>query len=189
MPRAGGDYFFIKRTFGSLLGSVSGLLSWLALSLKSAFAIVGIAELLAILLALVAAGFRHVEVTRFDHFLPYGRNAVVQTAGFVFVSFGGLLTTASIAGEVRDPQRTLPAALIVSLVVVTVIYTLVSFISVGVLPAAAVAKASLGERTLDHLDGYIGTLEQAGVPKERRSPMLLPEYRGKAALARMIDVF
>jgi len=59
----------------------------------------------------------------------------------------------------------------------------------GASAAAAVRKAALGERTLDHLEGFVGALEQAGVPRERRSPMLLPEYRGKAALARMIDVF
>jgi len=183
MPRAGGDYFFITRSFGSLLGSVSGLLSWLALSLKSAFAIVGIAELLviffgfdlvaagllvcagfivlnlagvreaagfqqvlvagllAILAALIVTGFNRVEIARFDPFIPYGRNAIISTAGFVFVSFGGLLTTASVAGEVRNPQRTIPAALISSLVVVTAIYTLVPFIAVGVLPADGLAAS------------------------------------------------
>jgi amino acid transporter/mannitol/fructose-specific phosphotransferase system IIA component (Ntr-type) len=44
MPKAGGDYFFITRGVGSFVGTVSGLLSWLALSSKSAFALVGIAE-------------------------------------------------------------------------------------------------------------------------------------------------
>jgi amino acid transporter/mannitol/fructose-specific phosphotransferase system IIA component (Ntr-type) len=183
MPRAGGDYFFITRTFGSLLGSVSGLLSWLALSLKSAFAIIGIAELLviffgfdlvvsalvvclffvivnlvgvreaagfqqalvagllAILLWLIAAGLPRVEVARFDPFLPNGGNALISTAGYVFVSFGGLLTTASIAGEVRDPQRNLPRGLISSLVVVTAIYALVPFVAVGVLPAERLASS------------------------------------------------
>ena len=41
MPKAGGDYFFIMRSFGPGVGSVTGLLSWFSLSLKSAFAIVG----------------------------------------------------------------------------------------------------------------------------------------------------
>lgn len=177
MPRAGGDYFFVTRSFGSLLGSLSGLLSWIALALKSAFAIIGIAELLAVLLhfnltlsALVlcaffvilnlvgvkeAVGFQtllvvglllilgiflvggmpQVEVTRFEPFMPHGINALFSTAGFVFVSFGGLLTTASIAGEVRDPAKNLPRALIASLVVVTLLYSLVTFVVVGVVPA------------------------------------------------------
>lgn len=44
MPKAGGDYYYITRTLGPLAGSVSGLLSWAALSLKSAFAVYGLAQ-------------------------------------------------------------------------------------------------------------------------------------------------
>jgi amino acid transporter/mannitol/fructose-specific phosphotransferase system IIA component (Ntr-type) len=43
MPKAGGDYFFIMRTLGPLIGTVSGVLSWFAICLKTAFAIFGIA--------------------------------------------------------------------------------------------------------------------------------------------------
>lgn len=46
LPKSGGDYFFINTTFGPLIGTISGLLSWLAISLKTAFAIFGIAELI-----------------------------------------------------------------------------------------------------------------------------------------------
>ena len=46
MPKAGGDYFFINRSLGPLVGTVSGILSWFALSLKSAFAIYGLSEIL-----------------------------------------------------------------------------------------------------------------------------------------------
>ena len=49
MPKAGGDYFFIARSLGPLGGTISGFLSWFALSLKSAFAIFGIAEILYVL--------------------------------------------------------------------------------------------------------------------------------------------
>ncbi|MGC9364969.1 MAG: APC family permease [Fidelibacterota bacterium] len=46
MPKAGGDYFFITRSLGPVFGTVSGLLSWFALSLKTVFAIIGISEIL-----------------------------------------------------------------------------------------------------------------------------------------------
>jgi len=42
MPRAGGDYFFIERSMGSAAGTIGGFASWLSLSFKSAFALVGI---------------------------------------------------------------------------------------------------------------------------------------------------
>jgi amino acid transporter/mannitol/fructose-specific phosphotransferase system IIA component (Ntr-type) len=41
MPRAGGDCFTIIRSLGPGVGTVAGLLSWFALAMKSAFALVG----------------------------------------------------------------------------------------------------------------------------------------------------
>lgn len=42
MPKAGGSYFFIERSMGSMAGTMGGFASWLSLSLKSAFSLVGI---------------------------------------------------------------------------------------------------------------------------------------------------
>lgn len=41
MPKAGGDYFFITRSMGPSVGTIGGTASWFSLSLKSAFALVG----------------------------------------------------------------------------------------------------------------------------------------------------
>jgi basic amino acid/polyamine antiporter, APA family len=49
MPQAGGDYYFINKTFGPMLGTISGFHGWFALALKSAFAIYGISEIIFIL--------------------------------------------------------------------------------------------------------------------------------------------
>jgi len=49
--------------------------------------------------------------------------------------------------------------------------------------------AKYGKLTLEHVDRYVKMLKEAGIKPIRRSPMLLPDYRGKSALARMIDVF
>jgi len=45
MPRAGGTYFFVERSLGSLWGLFGGLAGWFSLALKSAFAVVGLAIL------------------------------------------------------------------------------------------------------------------------------------------------
>ena len=49
MPRAGGTYFFVERSFGSLFGLFTGLANWFSLALKSAFAIVGMAVIIEII--------------------------------------------------------------------------------------------------------------------------------------------
>jgi len=50
MPRAGGTYFFIERSLGSMMGLFSGFAGWLSLALKSAFAVVGMALLVEVVL-------------------------------------------------------------------------------------------------------------------------------------------
>jgi len=45
-----------------------------------------------------------------------------------------------------------------------------------------------GKLTLEHLKGYVKALQEAGIKTARKAPILLPDYRGKAVLARMIDV-
>ncbi len=46
MPKSGGAYFFIDRSLGSLFGTFAGYASWFSISLKSAFALLGIGLLL-----------------------------------------------------------------------------------------------------------------------------------------------
>lgn len=41
MPRAGGVYFYIDRAFGPLAGTIAGLGTWVSLTLKTSFALVG----------------------------------------------------------------------------------------------------------------------------------------------------
>jgi APA family basic amino acid/polyamine antiporter len=49
MPKSGGAYYFLDRALGPLVGTVGGLGAWLALVLKSAFALVGMGAYLTLL--------------------------------------------------------------------------------------------------------------------------------------------
>jgi len=49
MPKAGGDYFFITRSMGFAVGTIGGASSWFSLSLKSAFALVGMGAYLGLI--------------------------------------------------------------------------------------------------------------------------------------------
>jgi len=53
MPRAGGTYFFVERSLGPIWGLFSGLANWFSVALKSAFAIVGMALLIEVVLQMV----------------------------------------------------------------------------------------------------------------------------------------
>ena len=175
MPKAGGDYFFITRTMGLSVGTIGGAASWFSLSLKSAFALVGmgayvslimdvpvniiaillciffvainikgakeagmfqrflVAGLFAALIFYIIKGFAAVDVHRFVPFMPYGKMSVFATAGFVFISYGGLTKIASLAEEVRSPGRNIPLGMILSIITVSIFYALVIFVTTGVL--------------------------------------------------------
>lgn len=174
MPRSGGDYFFISRSMGPGVGTVSSLMSWFSLSLKSTFALVGMAAfiipffhvnihvvalvlclvfvylniigvkeasrfgvilaigLLTLMLMFVVTGLGKVTASNYEPFFTNKLRGMFATAGFIFVSFGGLLKIASLSEEIKNPHRTIPLGLSLSLGVVSVLYTAIVFVTVGV---------------------------------------------------------
>jgi len=203
MPKAGADYFYISRAMGPAVGTAAGILSWFSLSLKSAFALVGLAVLVAplvsmnqyfigalfclvfvginlagareaarfqvilvigllvLMLYFIVRGLPAVNVRHFEPFAPYGLKAVFSTTGFVFVSYGGLMKVASVAGEVKKPGRLIPLGMVMALSSITILYTLMILVTSGVLgteqldnsltpisDAAAVFSGPVGRTTI-----------------------------------------
>ena len=89
--------------------------------------------LITILIIYIAFGIPNMQVKNLNNFAPNGFRGIIATAGFVFVSYGGLLKISSVAEEVKDAARTIPLAMILSLLVVTILYVLVIFVTTGVL--------------------------------------------------------
>ncbi|HEX6983241.1 MAG TPA: amino acid permease [Balneolaceae bacterium] len=89
LPRAGGTYYIIDRALGPLVGTVGGYGSWLALILKSAFALIGMGAYLAI--------FWEVNITAV---------AVILTISFGIINIIGAKETAIF-------QRILVSAIVV----------------------------------------------------------------------------
>jgi succinate dehydrogenase / fumarate reductase flavoprotein subunit len=50
------------------------------------------------------------------------------------------------------------------------------------------SRKHTGELSLEHINAYVNMLNDSGIKKKNKAPVLLPDYRGKAVLARMIDV-
>ena len=89
--------------------------------------------LISILVLYVFFGFNHVDVHKYVPFMPNGRKSVFTVMGIIFISFGGLTKVASIAGEVKNPKKNLPAGMFSAFIVTTVIYVFAVFITVGLL--------------------------------------------------------
>ena len=89
--------------------------------------------LLSLMLIYSIRGVPHVNIEYFSPFAPGGGAAIFSTAGFVFVSYAGLLKIASVAEEIKNPARTIPTGMILSLLVVSILYVLMIFVTAGVL--------------------------------------------------------
>ncbi|MBT8041871.1 MAG: amino acid permease [Pontiella sp.] len=94
-----------------------------------------VAGLLAILLLLVFKGVASVEQARYRPFAPQGFGALLPTAALVFISYIGLTKVASVAEEIKHPERNIPLGMLLSLVVILILYSSVVAIVVGIVPA------------------------------------------------------
>jgi len=99
-----------------------------------------VAGLLAILVFLVIKGAPVVDRTQFTPFAPNGWGAVLPTAALVFISYIGLTKVASIAEEVKNPERNIPLGMFLSLVTILVLYGAVVSVVVGIVPADQLYK-------------------------------------------------
>jgi amino acid transporter len=71
-----------------------------------------------------------------EHFTPLftnGMEGIITTAGFVFVSYLGLTQIASIAEEIKNPERNIPLGMILSLAVTGLVYVLGVFVMVALI--------------------------------------------------------
>jgi amino acid transporter/mannitol/fructose-specific phosphotransferase system IIA component (Ntr-type) len=194
MPKAGGDYFYIMRGFGPLLGTVAGFSTWFSLSFKGAFALIGMGAylsiiteipliiialffclffiflnligvkeagrfqvflvlgLLSILLGYFLWGIKSVSFLNFSPFFTKGLGSIFTTASFVFISYGGLTKVAALAEEIENPGKNLPLGMFLSLIVTSIIYALVIFITIGI------SNSESLERTLTPISDGAGIL-------------------------------
>ncbi len=97
------------------------------------FTVFMVLALMALMLVYVVHGFGAFRLDYMEPFTTAGAAGVFGTAGFVFVSYGGLLHIASVAEEIKDPKRNIPRGMILSLVVVGIAYSFMVFVTAGVL--------------------------------------------------------
>ena len=83
------------------------------------------------LVSLLLFGFPQVKKEYINPFIKYGKEGLIASIAFVYVAYAGVTKVAAIAGEVKNPNRNLPLAMIFSLVLITTIYTTISYVLVG----------------------------------------------------------
>jgi len=74
--------------------------------------------------------------------LSGGWYGILQSAGLLFFAFAGYARIATMGEEVRNPERTIPAAIIIALTIAVVVYAVIAVTVLAVLGPDGVARSS-----------------------------------------------
>ena len=184
MPDNGGAYVYLERSFGPLIGTISGLGLWASFLLKSAFALIGfsaymyavtnyldietnstfvIMSALVLITILNILGIKKVKAFQtpilalttililvicfmqlFDASFDFSRPVdgafdvskndpvlLAEAAALVFVAYAGIYKAGALGGEIKEPEKNLPNGMLISLLLITLLYVVVTFIMMG----------------------------------------------------------
>ncbi len=81
-------------------------------------------------------------------FFTAGFGGLIQAMGYTFIALQGFDLIAAVGGEVREPTRTLPRAMVLSLAIALAIYLPLLFVisTVGTPPGQGIARAAAEDR-------------------------------------------
>jgi APA family basic amino acid/polyamine antiporter len=89
---------------------------------------------LIVLTLFVIVGTKYINWENFKNFIPYGWKGVWSGASLIVFAYLGFDALATLAEETREVKKNLPKGLILSLIIITFLYIIVSFTLVGMLP-------------------------------------------------------
>jgi len=92
---------------------------------------------LAVLTLFIAIGIYHINPLNYNPFFPYGFAGVFKGAAIIFFAYIGFDALTTAAEEVKNPQRTLPVAIVGSLIISSILYIVVALVLNGILPYSA----------------------------------------------------
>ncbi len=96
---------------------------------------------LAILAVFIAIGACYVVPENWTPFAPGGWAGIARGGAIIFFAYIGFDAISTAAEETRDPQRTMPIAILASLGVCTVIYMAVALVLTGMVPSHSLGTA------------------------------------------------
>ena len=96
---------------------------------------------IAILCLFIGFGIFQIHPQNFSQFSPNGSFGILQGAGFIFFAYLGFGRIAALGEEVKNPERNLPLAVLIALVVSVIIYVLTGLTATGLLNYQILAQS------------------------------------------------
>ncbi len=136
------------------IAAVLGIAALVAIGIRESAAVNGalVVVQLAAMLVFVAALRGAVHGSYFRPAFPTGASGVISAAALVFFAYIGFDTVTVASEEARDPARTVPRAILISLAIGMVLYLGIALVTAGTVPW----------RTIDHDAGMADAVKHAG---------------------------
>ena len=109
-------------------------------SSRANLAIVAVSLGTLLLFVVLRAGAFRVDNLR--PFAPFGWSAVLESAALLFFAYTGYARIATLGGEVRDPRRTIPRAIVITITGAVLLYGAVALVAVGAVGAEALSATA-----------------------------------------------
>lgn len=94
------------------------------------------------LLTFVFAGIPSFNYENLTPFAPNGFSGIAESAALLFFAYTGYARIATLGEEVHEPKKTIPQAVIITIVVSVILYLAVSLIAVGAVGAEVLAQSA-----------------------------------------------
>ncbi len=93
------------------------------------------------LLYLIFSGIPEVNSDNFKPFAPFGISGIAEAAALLFFAYTGYARIATLAEEVSEPKKTIPKAIIITIITAFVLYAAVSIVAIGVIGSESMAHS------------------------------------------------
>ena len=109
-------------------------------------------------------GLPHIQIAHLEPLFPKGYGPVIGAAIPAYFSYVGFSMIADFAGEVKNPGKTIPRALLIAFSCIVFFYTLVPFTLVGIVDWAELAEttAPVATAAATFLPGIVASLISFG---------------------------
>jgi len=87
-----------------------------------------------VLILFVAFGMLMFHTSNFSNFFQKGSGGLLEGSALIFFAFTGFSRVTTITEEVKKPEKTIPRAIILSIIISTLLYILVAVVAVGLVP-------------------------------------------------------
>ena len=158
------SHFVLKMSIGIILIILLNAVAFFGIEASGAIIVILAALSISLILSVIFPGIFIMDISSLSPFFTYGVAPILITIFFIAESFFGWESATYLSEETKNPEKTIPKALIYGTIIVGVLATLISSVSLGMVPfqilTATTAPLSI---VFERIYGALGDLLNYGV--------------------------